>query len=121
MIGKERTKKKAVEPYLRLDDQVRNDLYRLLYIGLSDMERKAKFLLKNHERVQQKLDNIDRQLAEVPEEDKIAEFVNRREKLQAEIEKAQSGIAVLDTELDRVKNDIGAKEALLLARNREIG
>ena len=113
----ERTKKKAVEPYLRLDDQVRNDLHRLLYIGLSDTERKAKFLLKNHERVQQELDNIDRQLAEVPEEDKIAEFVNRRKKLQAEIEKAQSSIAVLDTELDRVKNDIGAKEALL---SREI-
>ena len=113
----ERTKKKAVEPYLRLDDQVRNDLHRLLYIGLSDTERKAKFLLKNHERVQQELDNIDRQLAEVPEDDKIAEFVNRRKKLQAEIEKAQSSIAVLDTELDRVKNDIGAKEALL---SREI-
>ena len=113
----ERTKKKAVEPYLRLDDQVRNDLHRLLYIGLSDTERKAKFLLKDHERVQQELDNIDRQLAEVPEEDKIAEFVNRRKKLQAEIEKAQSSIAVLDTELDRVKNDIGAKEALL---SREI-
>ena len=113
----ERTKKKAVEPYLRLDDQVRNDLHRLLYTGLSDTERKAKFLLKDHERVQQELDNIDRQLAEVPEEDKIAEFVNRRKKLQAEIEKAQSSIAVLDTELDRVKNDIGAKEALL---SREI-
>ena len=113
----ERTKKKAVEPDLRLDDQVRNDLHRLLYIGLSDMERKAKFLLKNHERVQQELDNIDRQLAEVPEEDKIAEFVNRRKRLQAEIEKVQSSIAVLDTELDRVKNDIGAKEALL---SREI-
>lgn len=113
----ERTKKKVVEPYLRLDDQVRNDLHRLLYIGLSDTERKVKFLLKNHERVQQELDNIDRQLAEVPEEDKIAEFVNRRKRLQAEIEKAQSSIAVLDTELDRVKNDIGAKEALL---SREI-
>ena len=113
----ERRKKKSVEPYLRLDDQVRNDLHRLLYSGLSDMERKAKFLLKNHERVQQELDNIDRQLAAVPEEDKIAEFVNRRKKLQAEIEKAQSSIAVLDTELDRIKNDIGAKEALL---SREI-
>ena len=113
----ERTKKKTVKPYLQLDDQVRNDLHRLLYIGLSDTERKAKSLLKDHERVQQELDNIDRQLAEVPEEDKIAEFVNRRKKLQAEIEKAQSSIAVLDAELDRIKNDISAKEALL---SREI-
>jgi DNA sulfur modification protein DndD len=109
----ERIQQQFEEPYLHLSDQTRESLYLLLKTELPDVRKKSADLIEEHERLQQELDTIDRKLADVPDEAKIAGLVKKREKQQAAIKTSQASIKSIDIEIERLKVDIGMKEGVL--------
>jgi len=74
------------ECWLKLPPAAQHQTAHLLSSGLADQASEARKLLDRHESIAQSIDELDRRLSEIPDDDSIANLIRDREKTLREYE-----------------------------------
>ena len=110
----QRIESKGVKCYLDLDEDTRQNHHSLLTAILPAVKRKADRLLEAQDLFQKQLDNLDRKLADVPDQDKLALIIKEREKTTKAIEQSRMRLNVLAKEKKSLRYAFEMKEKQLL-------
>lgn len=91
------------ESVVELGDGTREAIRRLIESGLASEHERAGELSGELSSVVERLDEVDRQLAVVPEADAIRDVAARRDQLKAEQEEAQQSLDALTAEIEELE------------------
>lgn len=106
-----RMKDAQTECYLDIDNEARKSLKTLLENILPAVKSVAIELSNKADKLQANLDDIDRKLAGIPEEDSIAPLIREREKGVVSIDKIKARIEFLDNEIAQIVKEREQKHA----------
>ena len=91
--------------YLSLSTEARSMLGTLRTTLSAEVPGRIKRLLHDAGRLIQQLDGLDRQLASVPDEETIADLASNRTKARAELDRVQSTLRGLESDLERTTRE----------------
>lgn len=113
---KQRTKSIENDRYLNLSAEHRLDLRGLQALVLPDVLDQIKHLLQMADDCRILLEELDRELAGVPDEGEIVTIIKEREELQTTVNEAQQRIRDLDGALAAISRELDQKKARLVAQ-----
>ncbi|CAB5161308.1 DNA sulfur modification protein DndD [Olavius algarvensis associated proteobacterium Delta 3] len=119
---KERTAFKKVERYLNIDADTRNSIKLIIDESMVAVLSGVKALLTRKVHVEEEIENLDRQLANVPDAEAIVQIIADKEKVKLRKQQADVSHGVLMKELQNVEKSItSAERELEKELEKEIG
>jgi len=107
---KERVAFKQVERYLNIDSETRNAIESILDESTKAVTSEVTDLIARKNDIEEEIENLDSQLANVPDAEAIAQLIERKEKVRLSKQEADINHGVLLKELQNLKKAIATAE-----------
>lgn len=107
---KERAAFKQLERYLNIDSETRNAIKSILDGSTKVVTSEVTDLIARKNDIEEEIENLDRQLANVPDTEAIAQLIERKERVRLSKQEADINHGVLLKELQNLKKAIATAE-----------
>jgi DNA sulfur modification protein DndD len=94
------------ERYLNLSIEAQENLLSLHRMVLPDIQRRTARLIQRCEEMRSALEDLERQLAGVPDQNAIASLIDERQKVKSSVEEALAQLGVLDIQIAHVSREL---------------
>ena len=107
---RERAVFKQVEKYLNIDSETRNAISYILEESIKAVTSDVKDLIVHKNDIEEEIENLDRQLANVPDAEAIVQLIEKKEKARLSKQEADISHSVLLKELQNIEKALATAE-----------